>query len=329
MELFWDSWDPSYTRPAPDGGGDAPEQESTASVDPEVELPVTVWAPCDPGGTEAPGVVLFVDGVLRNDGRGWYVDDSGNSHAMLAASYAAGVVRCDLSGRVAEPVAHEIARAILTSAPEDEVRRLRDEARRLKVDSDAAYYLPKHAPVGSHQQLDGHLRVLMSQLEVQVSESARAARPQAASTVDDDLLVVDGRLRGRRSLPRTIGYVKTQGTRYLPAELVKVITALPAGTRTPVFRLSTLYSWYLRLPGPARGPWAGIVRIECSGDLLSKEAIELADVSTATLPRFASSPYKDPRAPQNLIPIAGLEKRLRALLGDARLLHRVLSRQAR
>ena len=55
----------------------------------------------------------------------------------------------------------------------------------------------------------------------------------------------------------------------------------------------------------------------------------MADVSTATLPRFASTPYKDPRAPQNLIPIAGLEKRLRALLGDARLLHRALARQAR
>ena len=40
--------------------------------------------------------------------------------------------------------------------------------------------------------------------------------------------------------------------------------------------------------------------------------------------RFAASAYKDPRAPQNLIPIAGLERRLRALLGDPRLLHRAL-----
>jgi hypothetical protein len=52
----------------------------------------------------------------------------------------------------------------------------------------------------------------------------------------------------------------------------------------------------------------------------------LAHMSTTTLPRFASVPYKDPRAPQNLIPIAGLERRLRALLGDARLLHRSLMR---
>ena len=39
-----------------------------------------------------------------------------------------------------------------------------------------------------------------------------------------------------------------------------------------------------------------------------------------TLPRFASSPYKDPRAPQNLTPIAGLERKLRGMLGDQRLL---------
>jgi hypothetical protein len=175
----------------------------------------------------------------------------------------------------------------------------------------------------SHQHLSGHLSALMSGLEVAVSAEARD------STGDSDMLVADGRLRGRRSLPRTIGYVKTQGTRYLPVELVRVVTGLPTGTRTPVFRLSSLYSWYLRLPTPTRGPWAGIVRVECSGDLTTQEAIALADVSTVTLPRFASSPYKDPRAPQNLVPIAGLERRLRGLLGDPRLLHRTLVRSAR
>ncbi|HEY6595179.1 MAG TPA: hypothetical protein VI011_13965, partial [Asanoa sp.] len=56
-----------------------------------------------------------------------------------------------------------------------------------------------------------------------------------------------------------------------------------------------------------------------------QEAIGLADLSLVTLPRFASTPYKDPRAPQNLIPIAGLERRLRSLLGDARFLHRALT----
>jgi hypothetical protein len=47
-----------------------------------------------------------------------------------------------------------------------------------------------------------------------------------------------------------------------------------------------------------------------------------------TLPRFASTAYKDARAPQNLTPIAGLERRLRGMLGDQRLLLRSLSAAA-
>src|SRR5206468_371914 len=131
-------------------------------------------------------------------------------------------------------------------------------------------------------------------------------------------------LRGRRALPRAIGYVKSHNTFYLSAELTRVVTGLRAGQRSPVFRLSNLYSWYLRLPGPTGSPWGGVVRIECSGDLSPEDAVALADRSAVTLPRFASSPYKDPRAPQNLVPIAGLERRLRNLLGDPKLLHRTL-----
>ena len=54
----------------------------------------------------------------------------------------------------------------------------------------------------------------------------------------------------------------------------------------------------------------------------------LADLSEVTLPRFASTAYKDARAPQNLTPIAGLERRLRGMLGDQRLLLRSLSAAA-
>jgi hypothetical protein len=107
-----------------------------------------------------------------------------------------------------------------------------------------------------------------------------------------------------------------------------VVTSLRAGQRTPVFHLGTVWggwSWYLRLPGTSGAPWAGIVRVECSPDLTVDQAVELAELSAATLPRFASSAYKDPRAPQNLVPIAGLERRLRGMLGDVRFLHRVLT----
>jgi hypothetical protein len=52
--------------------------------------------------------------------------------------------------------------------------------------------------------------------------------------------------------------------------------------------------------------------------------VALADVVAATIPRFASEPHKDARAPQNLYPIGGLERELRRRLGDPRLLYRAL-----
>ena len=54
------------------------------------------------------------------------------------------------------------------------------------------------------------------------------------------------------------------------------------------------------------------------------EVVALANLSQVTLCRFASAEYKDARAPQNLYPIAGLERELRRRLGDPRLLYRAL-----
>ncbi len=306
MSLVWDPWDPGYTRAAEEDG---PGTESNAAVDTDVERPAASWqALRAPAGLRAPEVVLFVDGVLRNDARGWFIDPDGTSHPTLAASYAAGVVRTDSRRGVAEVLDRpRVERALLSPAV---------NARAIGVEP-ARYRA--HKVDGGTKQLDAKLRALMRALEVAVTRAARDGQ-----TDGDDLLIADGRLHEHRELPRAIGCVKTQTGRYLPPALTPVVTSLPAGHRTPVFALSSLYSWYLRLPGPAGGPWSGIVRVECSGTLPVAEAIELADLSTVTLPRFASNPYKDPRAPQNLVPVAGLERRLRGLLGDPRLLHRMV-----
>ena len=308
--LFWDAWNPGYGATA--DIDDGPTRTSKVSVDATVEVPEDAWGPRDPGpAARTPDVVMFVDGVLRNDARGWLVDAEGASHPVLAASFAAGVVRCDLREGRAEVIAAKVQRALLTPAPDTQ-----------PVGTEPARYAAHQVKGSEQRDLDGGLRDLLSALEVAVSTETRA------STVEDDLLVADGRLRGRQVLPRTIGYIKTHDASYLSATLNRVVTGLRDGQRTPVFALGSLFSWYLRLPGQAGSPWAGIVRVECSGDLTVQAAIELADRSSVTLHRFASSPYKDPRAPQNLIPIAGLERKLRSLLGDPRLLHRTLTRVA-
>jgi hypothetical protein len=313
--MFVDAWDPSYGSSF-EGGGDGdggPAAPSSAQVDTDVEVPAAQWAPLDvPAGVRCPDLVLLVDGVRRNDAGLWTAEDDGQSYAGLAASYAAGVVRCDLRRGVAELAGARVGRGLFTASP---------SVGDLQAGS-VRYEIHRVSGTGEASKLPAAVQAPLTALEIDVSAAARDHGSDGA-----DLLVVDGPLRNRRQLPRTIGYVKTQQKQYLPPSLTPVVTSLRPGQRTPVFALGTIWggwSWYLRLPGAHGAPWAGIVRIECSPDLTPDQAIELAGLSAATLPRFASSAYKDPRAPQNLVPIAGLERRLRGLLGDARVLHRAL-----
>jgi hypothetical protein len=306
VSLTWDTWGDGYG--ASVDIDDGPSADRSGGVEDGIERPAGAWAAIPPPDeSRRPDVVTFVDGVMRNDARGWLTDEAGDAHPVLAASFAAGAVRCDRRRGVAEVTGRLVQRALLSASP--------DAA---SIGTGPARYVAHRASRDAPEHLDRDLSKLLIALELEASRQAREAG------TDDELLVVDGRLRERRDLPGTIGYVKTQHSRYLEPPLVRIVTGLPVAHRTPVFAFSGLYSWYLRLPGPAGSPWSGIVRVECTDQMSAADAITLAGVCSATLPAFASSPYKDPRAPQNLIPIAGLERRLRGLLGDPRLLQRTL-----
>ncbi|GIU90173.1 MAG: hypothetical protein KatS3mg010_1272 [Acidimicrobiia bacterium] len=162
----------------------------------------------------------------------------------------------------------------------------------------------------------------MADCEVRIAEETRRS--------GEELLVLDGPIRKRGHIPDAVGVVKTHHVRYLPPDLDRVVGLLAAGERTPLFRVEappfSRCSWYLRLPGPPGGPWAGVVRCEVSGALAPEHVCTLADRVSAALPRFASEGHKDARAPQNLYPIGGLERDLRHRLGDAALVYRALRR---
>jgi hypothetical protein len=315
LRYFVEPWHPAFGSPqdADDGGTGG---DSSAELDLDVELPADKWRPVSPGpGADAPPTVLLVDGVRRIDAHLWVQDDEGEVHPAVAVSYAAGVVRCDLHRGVAEVAHAQLRRGLFTPATGATM-----------LGAPPAGYRLELARGSQHDDLVRAAQQAMLALEATVSEEARA-QVTDLSMVDDDLLVTDGPLRGRHRLPRSLGYVKTHRTHYLRPKQAKVVTECRAGQRSPVFRVGPRwphYSWYLRLPGPAGSPWAGVVRVQGSPDLTPEQAVALADRSAVTLPRFASRAYKDPRAPQNLVPVAGLERRLRALLGDPKLLHRSL-----
>lgn len=331
IKIYVDAWDPSYGTGldlADFGGADlagraGPTAESSAQLRTDIELEPAVWRPLGPAAdVRCPGMVLLVDGVRRIDARVWVEEPDGTLHPGLAASYAAGVVRCDLRRGSADVSNARVARGFFTPSPDA-----------TDITAANARYLVHRVAGADPAQLSAAVQPQLRMLEMDVSALARATTEtlSAELAAEDDLLVIDGPLSGRTQLPRALGYVKTHRVSYLPPALTTVVGRLAPGQRTPVFLLGTSwhrYTWYFKLPGPAGSPWAGVVRIEASADLTRAEVIRLADVSAVTLPRFASSPYKDNRAPQNLTPIAGLERRLRGMLGDQRLLVRSLTAAA-
>ena len=312
MRFAVESWAPDYGAPVD------PEQLEPAdgSVNTGVELPAAAWRPLEPATPEPVGRILFVDGVRRIDARVWITGEGGTAHAGVAASYAAGVVCCEpraegASGRAARIDRCEVVRALFSAAPD-----------LAGIDTRHGAYRPCAVAGDSADALSLALQQRMGELEAAVAAGTGVA--------DADLVVVDGPLNKLPSVPNAVGYVKTHHRRYLGEDLTAVVAALRPGERTPLFVTAaqwSRYSWYARLPataGPGAHPWSGVVRGEASGELATAEAGRLADLATAALPAYASSAHKDPRAPQNLVPIAELERGLRRHLGDPALLYRSL-----
>lgn len=304
-----DPWDPGYGvafSEELDGGA---LEESSAELNLDLEMPAAHWRPVDPDPALAlPGTVLFLDGVRRIDARVWVHATRPQPVPGIAASFAAGLVSCDGAARIS---AVTVERGLFTAAAEA-----------TGITARRASYPARLAAGPALEQLSLALQQRLTSAELQLALSYRAQNPAA-----DDLLVIDGPLRGRTHLDRAVGYIKTHHVSYLPPEQAAVVSALRPGQRTPAFTMGTSWrrtSWYLQLPRTWGVPWSGIVRLECSADLPVAEVIRLGDLAARLLPPLASVPYKDPRAPQNLVPIGGLERELRHRLGDQQILYRAL-----
>lgn len=297
MRFTVEAWDSDYGAPT-----EAELDDASHNVDVTVEMRPEDWRPVLPDG-EPVEDILFIDGVRRVDATLWIDQPPDFPGFALAATYAAGVVRCNGKSWIEGT---EVERGLFTSAPATDVT------------TSIGTYEVKATKGTTPEELWLGIQQRMGSLEAAVAHAAGTA----------DLLVVDGPLSHARDIDNAIGYIKTQKVQYLPLELRQVLTSLPAGYRTPLFLTTTSwsrFSWYLRLANHA-GPAGGLVRCEVDADMSSADAARVATRVSATLPRYASARHKDPRAPQNLYPIGGLERELRHRLGDKELAMRALRR---
>ena len=257
-----------------------------------------------PRPARAPSSVLFVDGVRRIDARVWIDGDSPG----ICASYAAGAVRCD--GR-AEVVDIAVARGMFSTA------------------ATAADIVTRHATYPARMAGSNDIAALM----LAVHERMTDVEVGIAGRVDGaDLVVIDGPLRARHTSTMPSASSRATPCATCPRSCTASWARSAAGQRTPVFTVGVDVEPALVVPAVAGtvGMRRGRASCGASARPISRPQRRSSwpNMTAAVLPRFASEPHKDTRAPQNLYPIGGLERELRHRLGDQALLFRSLQRAA-
>ncbi len=305
MRLKLEAWDP-------DRGG-AWEEARPALAGQPVETP---WAPLSDARPH-PGPWVLVDGVERAEA---FVRVEGRSLGLLF-SYAVGAVLREAGGvTFAEPLS--VRRVFLAPEGED-----------LTLGPQLAYTFHR-TPELDHEGLLQRARALRRRDEWALGE-AWATRLPGALVIHDGPLFYQAEAEGGVAA-RRIGYVKSHYQSYLAPEHQSILDDLEAGQRTPVFAVPpearrtprAFFSWYIRLPLNPSTPYSaasGLVRVETDAEEAG-QAIQLARHALEVLVRLASEPYRDPRAPSNLVPVGGLERELRRRMGSRELIRRAVSR---
>ena len=313
-------WAPEYgTAMQFDADDDA--SHPAAAVDATVERPD--WVAVDPAG-EPPLALQVVDGVRRAEAHAMDDGPDGEPLFGLFASFAVGVVRClsphggGAGSASIDEDAIRVERRYFQSGGDPLDREVAAGGSTLNFRAETP---PK--ATSANALVDALNRAMLD-------EEAKLA--EELSRDESTLTLVDGPLRRVRSPGhRTVGYVKRIHNWYVDGEQRRLLPALTVGQRTPVVRLVSddgheRYSWFLRLAdlGHRYHPLGAVMRLEAPGALPPREAIALADQSSRALPPLASSPARDPRAPQNLTPVGALESVLTHRLGDRQWLRRAL-----
>lgn len=301
--LYVEEWSPEY-------GASVDTDESLAPAAGQIDTTIEVageWEPID-GCDDGFPAVAFVDGIRRVDAR-LTIDDGGAGPVPgICGSFAAGATLWRRDPPRSEIEAVRVERLAIFAA---------GTAGAIPPLSHGIVYRTESVGSPDPGMLISHFHTQMRRAEAEIAlDLARSGY----------FVVADGPISDLAA-ESVVGYIKSHRVSYLPAEVAPIMGRLEPGQRTPLFGMPSYrrYSWYLRLTRPAGGhSWAGIVRCEAPGSLSFNQVQVLADRTAALLPRFASEPHIDPRAPQNLVPIGALEKQLRSRLGDRHIIYRAL-----
>ena len=188
-----DPWDPCYGPAYGDELDSGPLEESSAELNLDLEVPAH---PVDPDSApRLPGTVLFLDGVRRIDARIWV---HGRGPSLPPAS-----PRRSPPGWSVAKVQHASLMSLSNAACSP--RRPRPPT----SSPSPPAMLPGWQANPGIDQLSLALHGRLACAEVQLAPTVRSKH-----WAGDDLLIVDGPLRGHTHLDRTVGYIKAHHASY-------------------------------------------------------------------------------------------------------------------
>jgi hypothetical protein len=303
---------------------DAEPDAAVPTEPPDIRVEESRWVPMTPSGPPSLAVQI-VDGVRRAEAHAMDSEADGRPVFGLFGSYGVGAVRCDEGGaRILEERSRIERRYLYTGqTAADDLELSVGEAR-------LCFLAQPVKNASTANALVARLNQAMLDDESRLAEDL--------SEDESVLTLVDGPLRSLRSPGRrVVGYVKRIQQWYVGPEEIELLPTLRAGERTPIFEIPPppsegnpgdgRYSWFLRIAelGAHFHPLGGVMRLEAHASLPLASAVALADETARLMPRLASSPVRDPRAPHNLVPVAALESWLTHLLGDRLFVRRLIS----
>jgi hypothetical protein len=330
VQLKLDPWASDY-----DGAVAIAAEDMASPVPVDVTVERARWQAIDPPeGDGRPVPLVLIDGVRRVEARvlagsALGGTDGGPAFGLLG-SFAVGAV-CAGNGPP-EILAVDVRRLLVLGRGLEHP----DLTVRLPGANGGLGYAWMAVPGAEPEAPLQGLQTAMRRAEADLAQNLAGAGAGAgggtgAAPPAGALVVADGPLAYlERTRVPLLGFVKSLHRAYLgPAEF-ELLPGLRPGQRTPIFTILDQhhrYSWYLRLGtgGPAEHDLAGIARLECSSSAGLEAAQAAADRAAPALVRAASTRERDPRSPQNLIPLGGLEAALRHRLGDRALLRRAIT----
>ncbi|HIP98903.1 MAG TPA: hypothetical protein EYH37_06060 [Aquifex aeolicus] len=297
------------------------------TLEPFLEVKRENWKPIKVDGNLPPKIV-FIDGVRRTEYRVEIFDGNRFAGEGIFISIGAGALLIDRSlDRVDYKLLYRnVKRYFIHNAKGVKVPPRWETT----VGETKLVFETMDSPM---ENVSEYANGVMKKMELEVLRQVYGS---------DIFVVSDGPVKTTKFLPNVIYLVKESRYFYLQG-LEEVLFNIKGGERTPLFLFEEeakrtkggktegvkvkKVGCYVRLapvhPQMAvENPLAGIARLEVphGGDL--KLLKEIMEKGASVAVYFANDPLRDRRSPQNLTPIAALEKELRRLLGKYEIIRR-------